>query len=73
MRAFILVREVESEIEGVTHFASAVEFINTNDHRFGFDEMRAFFATAAVGDVFQLQHDEHIVALGALTKASWLR
>ena len=36
-------------------------------------EIQKFFATAAVGDVFQLQENEYIIALGNLIRASWLR
>ena len=77
MRAFMLVRKVETEIEGVDYDFSRVEFINANgppfDTRFILPEIRSFLDTAATGDVFQVQHDEHIVALGEMTKASWLR
>jgi hypothetical protein len=75
MRAFVLIRDIETEIAGVTHVVSRVEFLN-GFNRTHYDllyETRAFFEIAAVGDVFQMQHNEYIVALGSLIQASWLK
>jgi len=73
MRAFFTIHEVETEIEGITHVSSQITLIATRDQHSPLPELQHFFETAAIGDVFQAQHDQHIVALGELIKASWLR
>jgi hypothetical protein len=73
MRAFFKIHEIGIEIEGVTHVLSQITPIAERDQSSRLPELQCFFETAAVGDVFQVQANEHIVALGTVTQASWLR
>jgi hypothetical protein len=68
MRAFFHVwRNCET---GEDHF----EAVQVNNAQWAqLEEAQAFFETATVGDVFELQYGEYIIALGTLIRASWLR
>jgi hypothetical protein len=75
LRAFFHIRTVEvpGSMFGSTP-TSLITLAALNDPRWGqLEEVQQFFVTAANGDVFQLQNDECIVALGNLVTASWLK
>jgi hypothetical protein len=68
---FFHIRNISNE---VGDFSLVERVVNTRGSRFGnLAEVQKFFQEASVGDIFQLQHDEYIVALGNLIRASWLK
>lgn len=73
MRMFLLISESEARCGGVTVGMPVVERVDVSAYRFSVPEIQKFFLTATTGDVFQLQDNEYIVALGTVQKASWFR